>query len=116
MTQQNKEIFEEIMNTREFVGILQRMHVIILMLSESRFYHFWLTVCMIFLLSFLRLVDMVHQDLLLAHQYSKLKVSDVNFSLISCIGNDDELRLWLNYSNDLMVVVGQKCSFFSNFS
>jgi hypothetical protein len=45
-----------------------------------------------------------------------LKVSDVKFSLISCIGNGDELRLWLNYSNELMVVVGQKCSFFSNFS
>jgi hypothetical protein len=45
-----------------------------------------------------------------------LKVSDVKISLISCIGNDDELRLWLNYSNDSMVVVGQKCSFFSNFS
>jgi hypothetical protein len=59
---------------------------------------------------------MVHQDLLLADQYSKLKVSDVKFSLISCIGNGDELRLWLNYSNELMVVVGQKCSFFSNFS
>jgi hypothetical protein len=39
---------------------------------------------------------MVHQDLLLADQYSKLKVSDVKFSLISCIGNDDELRLWLD--------------------
>jgi hypothetical protein len=51
---------------------------------------------MIFVLSFLWLVDMVHQDLLLADQYSKLKVSDVKFSLISCIGNDDELRLWLD--------------------
>jgi hypothetical protein len=64
------------------------------MLSESRFYHFWVTFCMIFVLSFLWLVDMVHQDLLLADQYSKLKVSDVKFSLICCIGNDDELRLW----------------------
>jgi surfactin synthase thioesterase subunit len=44
------------------------------------------------------MVGMVHQDLLLADQYSKLKVSDVKFSLISCVGNDDELRSWLNYS------------------
>jgi len=66
---------------------------------------------MIFVLSFLRLVDMVYQDLFLADQYSKLMVSDVKFSLISCIGNDDELRSWLNYSNDLMVWLDKNAHF-----